>query len=626
MSIANEGHLPVDPARPRAYREGGTRFARVSIELQIESTSNLHIGDGGSALRYGIEHKERSDSGNKNQADEVRTLATDSEGRPYLPGSALKGALLSWVGRHRSDLGQWILEQTWPDEAPGDVLDGALDDLFGLGSLRGAGSNGTSDANSLAAMEDQGFGGRVRFEDARWIDPESPLRPIDHDEIWDPESQTTVETRVSLSRATRTSLEHHLWNCEVVPPGARFQLALFAEDISEVELRLLLGALGGLDRFPTGPIDPVALGSGSAEGWGRFQWCGNSLSVHVMTHADLRRTWIASLEESATPPAVLDSVWIRASGTPWTPPAWTPPSPDSGLLEIDLELGFDGAFASIDPHRRPPKSSEPQASESTNTLLPRVDSEGRVHLTASSFRGALRSRAERIVSGWLGKELSLESAIESVEEGLAEGGLSIVGRLFGAPGWRTPIELSNFCPTRDNAANPDVDATPQESFRQTFVALDRFVGSYAHGALFAAEGSVGGRLRGRLRLHLGALAAMAPRTRHEDDHLPWGWAVPLLALVLRDLREGDIDFGWGASRGWGACRARVLDLRFLPGSAPMTESTALDDLVAEVTTWLREPEGPAPGPLGEWCQDLRAALDLHSKPALAHETAGTTHE
>ncbi len=40
---------------------------------------------------------------------------------------------------------------------------------------------------------------------------------------------------------------------------------------------------------------------------------------------------------------------------------------------------------------------------------------------------------------------------------------------------------------------------------------------------------------------------------------PWG--VGLLALLVRDLMEGDVTFGYGASKGYGQCYAKLQSYR-----------------------------------------------------------------
>ena len=77
---------------------------------------------------------------------------------------------------------------------------------------------------------------------------------------------------------------------------------------------------------------------------------------------------------------------------------------------------------------------------------------------------------------------------------------------------------------------------------QEFVAIDRFTGGAADAKKFNAHFVYRPTLKGRLSILL-------------EDLRPW--SLGLLALTVRDLIEGDITFGWGASKGYGACRAEI---------------------------------------------------------------------
>ncbi len=74
------------------------------------------------------------------------------------------------------------------------------------------------------------------------------------------------------------------------------------------------------------------------------------------------------------------------------------------------------------------------------------------------------------------------------------------------------------------------------------VAIDRLHGGAAEGLKFNVEFVMTPTLDGVLTLDLMRIA-------------PWG--LGLLALTLRDLVEGDVTFGFGASKGYGAGRLRV---------------------------------------------------------------------
>jgi hypothetical protein len=110
--------------------------------------------------------------------------------------------------------------------------------------------------------------------------------------------------------------------------------------------------------------------------------------------------------------------------------------------------------------------------------------------------------------------------------------LDLASHLFGYSGWKAPLQFSW-------AACDDAVAEPHREF----VAIDRFLSGAAIGAKFNAKVAHGGKLKGLLSVDLERLAKL-------DPSLP---ALGLLALVLRDLAEGDIAIGSGSAKGYGAC-------------------------------------------------------------------------
>jgi hypothetical protein len=82
----------------------------------------------------------------------------------------------------------------------------------------------------------------------------------------------------------------------------------------------------------------------------------------------------------------------------------------------------------------------------------------------------------------------------------------------------------------------------QNSKMQEFVAIDRFT---AAGGMdnrkFNAEGCWQPQLKGAVTIDLERLEKLG-------DPTP---SLGLLALVLRDLADGDLSFGWGAGKGYG---------------------------------------------------------------------------
>jgi CRISPR/Cas system CSM-associated protein Csm3 (group 7 of RAMP superfamily) len=172
------------------------------------------------------------------------------------------------------------------------------------------------------------------------------------------------------------------------------------------------------------------------------------------------------------------------------------------------------------------------------------DEEGRPVLPAKSLRGALRSRAEMILRT-LGlpcaahpgdipavstKDKTRSAAFDEISKA------DLAARLFGLSGWRAPLHVGRFVPEKDT-----------EILHQEFVAIDRFTGGAADSAKFDADLAAPTTLEGALELDLDRLEKVDP------DFASLG----LLALVLRDLAEGDIPLGSGSSKGQGFCTAEA---------------------------------------------------------------------
>ncbi|MFN0124961.1 MAG: RAMP superfamily CRISPR-associated protein, partial [Blastocatellia bacterium] len=120
-------------------------------------------------------------------------------------------------------------------------------------------------------------------------------------------------------------------------------------------------------------------------------------------------------------------------------------------------------------------------------------------------------------------------------------------KVFGAPGWRSPLAMTAFtpAPVQQEAMSAGIAVEKQE-----FLAIDRFTGGGAKGLKFNATSRYQPVLDGTLSLDLRAL----------DRAGAGGWAIALLTLTLRDLMEGDIRLGFGAAKGYGSLTAEIRNM------------------------------------------------------------------
>jgi CRISPR/Cas system CSM-associated protein Csm3 (group 7 of RAMP superfamily) len=267
--------------------------------------------------------------------------------------------------------------------------------------------------------------------------------------------------------------------------------------------------------------------------------------------------------------------------------AWSPrvKKDRHSKIVINLELQFEGPFLVNDPSRTKHKNKEKDDDRPDHAPL--RDSQGRAFLPAHSFRGALRSQAERILRTIGGGKAACAGtpaadglkpckAVYDVNKVATD--LCPACRVFGAPGWRAPMSVSDFVGDADDQA-----------VRQEFVAIDRFTGGGVSGLKFNTEAAHGCRLCGTISVDLSKFSKVAGP-----------WAIGLLALVVRDLAEGDIPMGFGKHRGYGVCKVTRWGMQ-----APPLE--AIPEVFREwlPTDWEQILSGE-----GVLLQELRSSLEL----------------
>jgi CRISPR-associated protein (TIGR03986 family) len=414
----------------------------------------------------------------------------DVEGResfPIIPGSSLKGNLLQWLAGREVDAN--LLEAVF-----GKKYDGREDD----------------------EKKKQGAGGRAEFHDARLY---TPLTGKQNYPFWKEKRQTWVMASTAIGRHTGSALHRHLHYTEAVPPGVVFQ-AVISGVMNKAEVNLLLAALQGCRAEETS----ICLGAGDADDMGRVQLCG-AIEARYMDSKSIN-DWLKELESKpfediamamndADSTQLLDEKEVQSRAASVLESA-------SGFSDQDLhltvKLPFDGPFLVSDPVQK--EKSDPDQPD----RVPLRDNEGKPLLPASSVRGALRSHAERIVRTLGGHCCDTEKPCKPVQKQGDVAERCIVCQVFGAAGWKTCLRIRDFTCVHGGGKK-----------RQDFVAIDRFHGGGKDGAKFAVQHSESPCFQGTIEV----------TSRAEDA------GKGLLALVLRDLREGDITFGFGANKGYG---------------------------------------------------------------------------
>lgn len=514
--------------------------SRWLISGQLRTLGPLHVGDGDAAKLGGRDAAML-------EAREVlyQTVCLDHAGRAMIPGSAIKGVLRAYIDR-------------WD----GASTDGDWEQLFG-----------SKDSGAVGAV-----GGVLETHDARLSEaqaaPQFPPRMADH-ERWEPTLEQTgapaywnaargtgVTVSVSIDPRTRTAKEQLLYHVEYVPAGQCFTLTLSAENLSELQVQKLLW----LVRQFNAAAQPITVGGQSSNGWGRVEWVLQS--VARFGEEDLK-AWLDDPKPAYQSCKPLDATRMNQLAQ-WSP-EFAANTDDLALRhpanQFQITANFDAPLLVRDSYQmerlaqakvqrnqqkkargdKPPSTQTQQNAEKQLMLpagAPALDSQGFPTIPAKAVRGVLRAQAARILRT-LGYEIPEPSAVSPVSSLEEVRTLDLVSQLFGAPGWKAPLRFSAW-------TWPDSKKKPQWH-QQEFLAIDRMTGGGVDGRKFSALAALNPTLAGTLEVDWARLALCNTEGRKADVA-----GLGLLALVLRDLAEGDLAFGSGAAKGFGSCTAQVV--------------------------------------------------------------------
>lgn len=487
LPSGGEAALDVTPSTTRTRIEdtasGTPRVVlferRWTFGTTLTTTSDLHIGSG----EMLAQRLTRLDVQKNVVVVEVSGVAVDSQNRVYIPGSALKGALRSWLVRQLPDSRSMI------------------EGLFGMGGV-----------------PETATGGKVEVHDAHALASQPLMANVPS---WDESRRTGVTASAAIDRRTRTAQDEKLFHREYVPPGVLFEVRLSGDGLSPDEAALLVF---GLQAFNADPA--IRLGAETREGWGAFT------ASPVTIESIGAREWLANA-----------SSWNDETASVVAAAAKLVQRDARARLRIPLTVNFTGPFLVNEPSRTKDVQVGAEEKEKLPNHAERVGTNGNVVLPVSSFRGAIRTRAEKIVRTLGGRACAATDpadACKAIDDAAQADQLCLACQLFGAPGWATPITFDGFRLTND-----------PKRFEQELVAIDRFTGGVSGSAKFNVQAVWKPAFQSALTVDL---------TRWEKGMLPAARrdaAIGLLLLTLRDLADGDMTLGFGASKGYGACEATV---------------------------------------------------------------------
>jgi CRISPR/Cas system CSM-associated protein Csm3 (group 7 of RAMP superfamily) len=456
---------------------------RWCITGTLTTVTPLHIGSGTTTNEH---EKLRVEDEKGERGIDVTAIALDGQGKPYIPGSTLKGNLRAWLQTRTK-------------------CSSLLNNVFGSG-------------DEEKGIESQG--GKAEF----WnVLIKEPLKKPEHlPSYWHEQRQVGVEVGVTIDRVTRTAREQRLFHREMVPPNVSFEVRITGKGLDEDEVALLLASLNGFNDEQ----ERISLGSDNAQNKGLMDW---KLQEIKILDEDATKNWIAegasgmwysALEKLDK--AKQDSLLQKSNDLIYE-------QSNKPILQLHFQLIFDSPFLVNDP-----SLFDKNDSNSPNHQ-PRCDHRGKAVLPSSSLRGAIRAQAERIIRTLEGKACLIDdekSACPPIEKYKEVEQLCLACQLFGATGWQSPIRISDFTLVK----------VEKEKLKQEFVAIDRFTGGGAEHLKFNAESVYKPTFEGYWKIDLQRVKP---------------WSLGLLALVIRDLIEGDITFGYGAAKGYGHCYAKL---------------------------------------------------------------------
>ena len=430
---------------------------------------------------------------------------------PFIPGSTIKGSL-------RRELEKFGME---------DKNTELMQAVFGKGPEEGNGN-------------DQGSGGKARFHDALLISRRMEPTPLP---CWNMETKTFIEAHNCMDRITRTAADKMLFYQETVPAGVGFRLEItgrFGPDHAEAEKEAAL-LLAALEKFSEYDKGGLSLGADTASGRGRLFWELREVTVIEEDHV---RKWLNDPSSRPFCTKLYQPVGShRRTRLLSKGRVMLAPQPEENIT-IPIVLRFDSHFLVNDPPLQPELQKKKKGQDDDfPDHRPLRDEMGEVILPASSVRGTLRSQTEKIIRtlGARACEPGQAGTCRAADVKQDYQGLCLACRLFGAQGWRSPVRISDFRLTHS-----------REETTQELLAIDRFTGGGKYGAKFNIQAIYKPVFEGEIEIELGRIAQV-------DDSIGKGdWGLGLLALVLRDLREGDISFGFGASKGYGSCTADIV--------------------------------------------------------------------
>jgi len=497
----------------------GLHPCRITIEAELETITPLHLGSGERAPD--ILGTPAADE----PVPELALVVRDAAGRPFLPGSSLRGLL------------RRLAEAAVPEPA--------VRTLFG--EIRG-GAGGSS--GQMGAL-------MVRCGLALGTLPTVTGAPYARALADGGRAGGMVAGRTRIDPATGTAEHNKLFFQELTPAGCRFGLRLMLLADSDAALTGRLAPLGAvLTRLAEG----AHLGKGQRTGLGELRLRAETVRLQRMkiNAGTGEATW-TPYPQWRLPKA---QAAARGAAGPW---ALTLHCPGPFLIvdsshrkaeALDGTMGATAATAATSAERRGHEPDDPGQAQ----LKAQRTAANRPLVLGSTILGALRSRAAwlcaldrhreqqraQAAGGTAGAETLDRGDGGAGDRGADGGGAAgdeapVVTRLFGTTDARGRLGLSRL---RVGEGRP---------WNVTSVRLDRFSGAPIDQALFASATFVDVTIGFTLSLDAGTLEAgtLEVGPGHPDQAAELAEEQALAERLVSDIRSQGLRLGHGTNKGFG---------------------------------------------------------------------------
>lgn len=258
--------------------EGFQNRYRFSGTLTTESP--LHIGTGSSSNdpKFFSQGEIKKFKDEKKDPPEVSLIIKDVNNKPIIPGSSLRGVMRHWLQDVLAGFGnQWsqirnyeerTLTELDQEEQIQRVKDFSWVEFI-FGTPFHEGKIDIWDAKCATAT-DKKNGNEKKFLG------------------WDDNTLTYVETSVAIDPVKGTAIDKLLYKYEVVPPGVKFEVDIVGQNLSDLEIGLVLLALEGFNSH----IYPIQIGSKGGNGYGRVKY--ESGKIYGLSNTEVK-DWLTGM-------------------------------------------------------------------------------------------------------------------------------------------------------------------------------------------------------------------------------------------------------------------------------------------------------------------------------------------